>query len=493
MKTELLRGFSPPRGFEETLELDPLATSRWQYPETVRTSLPFSPSQGGALFLGYLERQGEKTYVGAPIDDRHGVTIAGARAGKGASFIIPNLLFYPGSVIANDPKGELARVTSRRRRELGQHVAIMDPFLDCGLPESELASFNPLDMVDARDENAVDEAGLLADALIMQEDGSGKHWTMSARNFLHGVILHVALRCIGHERTLPHVRKLITQDQQGLFGPGGLIDQMVETGGLCAQAANSLAGKADNERSSVLSTALEQTAFLVSPAMARGLGQSSFDIDGLKTAASGLTIYLCLPARRLGTHSRFLRLLLTVAIARMESVSNRSATQPTANGWPVLFMLDEFPALGHLEVIERAAGLMAGYGVKLWTVLQDLNQLRRDYPKSWETFLGNTGMIQSFGNTDETTCAYISKLCGETETLSPSLPELSERERGGGKHGLNTSVTVAPLLRADEVRRYFARDTGRQLVAIPGQHPIALQRAAYFDPAHNLLFGGKYD
>lgn len=492
-KNELLNGFTPPRGFHDVLEVDPVATSRWQHADAVREALPFNPEEPGSILLGYLPGKRRKTYLGIPIDDRHGITIAGARAGKGASFIIPNLLFYPGSVIANDPKGELARVTARRRRELGQNVAILDPFLDCGLPESELAAFNPLEIVDARDENAVDEAGLLADALIVQEQGSGKHWTTSARNFLHGVILHVALTCIGSERTLPRVRSLIAQDETGLFGEDGLIDQMVATGGFCAQAANSLAAKADNERSSVLSTALEQTAFLASPAMARGLGQSTFDIDDLKRSANGLTVYLCLPARRLGTHSRFLRLLFTVAIARMESVPNVAPAQATASGWPVLFMLDEFPALGHLDVIERAAGLMAGYGVKLWTVLQDLNQLRRDYPKGWETFLGNTGLIQSFGSTDETTCAYISKLCGETETLSPSMPELSERERGAGKYGLNTSVTAVPLLRPDEVRRYFARDTGRQLISIPGRQPIAIQRAIYFDPDHEKLFGGKYD
>ena len=142
------------------------------------------------------------------------------------------------------------------------------------------------------------------------------------------------------------------------FGQGGLIERMQETGGFCAQAATSLIAKSDNERSSVLSTALEQTAFLASPAMARGLGTSTFDIDALKTSESGLTVYLCLPARRLRTHSRFLRLLLMVTLARMEAVPNVSATQATANGWPVLFMIDEFPVLGHMDVIESAAGLM---------------------------------------------------------------------------------------------------------------------------------------
>ncbi|MGD1955725.1 MAG: type IV secretory system conjugative DNA transfer family protein [Sphingomonadales bacterium] len=483
--------FHPPRGYGEGLQLDPLATSRWQTGGEIADALAYDPNKEDRIILGFREGKRRNTYLGVPIDDRHLVTIAGARSGKGTSSIVPNLLFYTGSVIANDPKGELARITAKHRAaKLGQQIAIIDPFLDSGVPEGDLAAFNPLDIIDPEDENAIDEAGLLADALVVQETGSGQHWTMAARNFLHGVILYVALECIGRERTLPHVRELITQDDEGF---NDLLSRMVETGGYCAQVANSIASKSDNERSSVISTAVEQTSFLASPAMMRGLGTSTFDMDALKTSAKGLTVYLCLPARRLAKHKRFLRLLLMVALSRMEAVPNVSVTQATANGKPVLFMLDEFPVLGHMDVIETAAGLMAGYGVKLWTILQDISQLQRDYPKSWQTFLGNTGLVLNFGSTDEATCAYMAKLCGETETLSASLPELSERERGAGKIGLNQSVTVAPLLRPDEIRREFARDGGWAIVFQPGKHPMPVRRANYFDSQHKAIFGGKYD
>lgn len=48
-------------------------------------------------------------------DDRHVMTVAGSRAGKGISLIIPNLLFYEGSAVVIDPKGENARITAGRR------------------------------------------------------------------------------------------------------------------------------------------------------------------------------------------------------------------------------------------------------------------------------------------------------------------------------------------------------------------------------------------
>src|SRR6478672_12825553 len=59
---------------------------------------------------------------------RHVCTFAGSRSGKGRSAILPNMLHYPGSVLATDPKGELATVTARRRAAMGQAVHVLDPF-----------------------------------------------------------------------------------------------------------------------------------------------------------------------------------------------------------------------------------------------------------------------------------------------------------------------------------------------------------------------------
>ena len=38
--------------------------------------------------------------------------------------------------------------------------------------------------------------------------------------------------------------------------------------------------------------------------------------------------------------------------------------------------------------------------MKLWTVLQDLTQIKRLYKESWETFIGNAGIHTFFGNVD---------------------------------------------------------------------------------------------
>jgi type IV secretion system protein VirD4 len=115
--------------------------------------------------------------------------------------------------------------------------------------------------------------------------------------------------------------------------------------------------------------------------MKRVLTTHSFKLEDLKRER--VTVYLCLPATRLATHGRWLRMMVGLTLEAMER------TGPLAKGKPpVLFCLDEFAALGHMESIEKAAGQIASFGVKLWPIVQDLTQLQRDYKQAWETFRG---------------------------------------------------------------------------------------------------------
>ena len=88
----------------------------------------------------------------------------------------------------------------------------------------------------------------------------------------------------------------------------------------------------------------------------------------------------------------------------------RTPAKPPA---PVLYLLDEFAALGHLAPVERAMGLMAGYGVQLWPILQDIHQLRATYGQRAGTFLSNAGVLQVFGVNDHDSARLVSDLLGQ--------------------------------------------------------------------------------
>ena len=112
-----------PRGLPSQDDLDMHAPKARWYAENEILSAKAGHYSPDKIFLGKVGSQ----LIGIS-DDRHMLTIAGSRAGKGRSCIIPNLLHYSGSVLVIDPKGENANLTAVRRKALGQSVHVLDPF-----------------------------------------------------------------------------------------------------------------------------------------------------------------------------------------------------------------------------------------------------------------------------------------------------------------------------------------------------------------------------
>jgi type IV secretory pathway TraG/TraD family ATPase VirD4 len=65
-------------------------------------------------------------------------------------------------------------------------------------------------------------------------------------------------------------------------------------------------------------------------------------------------------------------------------------------------------------------GIGRGYGLRIWPVLQDLNQLKELYPERWETFLSNAGAQIFFAPRDLTTQEWVSKRTGTKEIVRAS-------------------------------------------------------------------------
>ena len=147
----------------------------------------------------------------------------------------------------------------------------------------------------------------------------------------------------------------------------------------------------------------------------------------------------------------------------------------------MLFVLEEFPVLGYMRQIEAAAGLMAGYNVKLWTVMQDLSQIKALYPKSWETFLGNAGIVEAFGNTDSVTLDYLSNRLGMTWAMQRQPENLTLQAKASGQPNEREQIISVPLMASYEIAQAFARDHGNKLVMIAGEKPFALKRIFWKD------------
>lgn len=428
--------FQPPRGVGDSknpVSKDQLlATASWKVVDSIY--------QKGSIYLG---RNAQGDMVGIN-DDRHIFTAAGNRAGKGTSLIIPNLYLWEGSAVVIDPKGENAAITAQHRASKSGHkVVAIDPLGEAGLDDAYLGYYNPLDIIDINSDEAIDSAGMIADSLIVKANSKDMHWDESARDLIMGVILHVCDTEEGEMRNLGRVLQLLNKGDpefaqvlliaetekhkddedympippngfDALWSHMALTDAINENvSDLIQGAARSIQEMGDNERGGVLSTARRNLRFLGTPKIKHALSRTNFDIDALKTSKGGMSIYLCLPARMFPTHARFLRLIISLLLFRMEEIG---LAKPVS-GHAILFVLDEFAALGHMEMLEKAAGLMAGYGVKLWPIVQDLSQMQKHYKESWQTFLANAGVMTFFANSDLTTLDWLSKRIGQTEII----------------------------------------------------------------------------
>jgi type IV secretion system protein VirD4 len=449
----------PPRGSGKPDRLEFTPHQTWISPDELGDSWTWSP---GKVLLGEWNNRLLGRY-----DDRHMVTVAGTRSGKSYTVLGPNLRRYPGSCIVLDPKAELVKSTASARRALGSRVIVLDPFGETGGPS---ANYNPFhELGDRREQDMAADALLMADALIIANE-KDPHWTESAKNLIRGISLYM----LAVDRPGAHLGRLRQALHLDVDGLKELLKAMAAAdsdlfSGIIRNVGTAYLGKLEatpTEFQSILSTAQEQTAPLddIVPISKH----SDFRFGDLRREM--VTVYLVLPGMRMGTHARWLRLLVQQAMAAMERYPG------DREHLPVWFVLEEFAALGYMRSIETAAGFMAGLGVMMWSVLQDFTQLRTHYPKSWETFLGNAGLIQAFGNSDVTTTEHLSKMMGSTQVIEAQDVFVNASQRAHGDTGRRENVRNVPLLEASEISYHFARDTNRQLVLMPGRPPIYMNR-----------------
>jgi type IV secretion system protein VirD4 len=405
----------------------------------------------------------------------HLMTVAPTRTGKGVGTVIPNLLTQDRSIICIDPKGENARITYRARSRFGP-VHVLDPFGVTGHPS---ASFNPLAGLDPASPDLAEDAATLADALVHDAPGeTGEaHWNEEAKALIVGLLLHILTLEPPERHTLAVLREHLTCAPDTFAAL--LVDMQASTGagGLVARFANRYAGKHVREASGVLSTAQRHTHFLDSPRMTAVLGRSDFAFGDLRNRT--VTVFLALPPDRLTTYARWLRLMVSQSLQDL-------VRAPDQSGTPVLYLLDEFAALGYLAPVERAMSLMAGYGVQLWPILQDVHQLRAAYGERAGTFLSNAAVLQMFGINDHDSARLVSDLLGQSTTIFAA----ESRNPGTFMTPVTTSVsdhhTGRPLMTPDEVRNLPQH---QQLLFVSGMRPTLANKLRYYaDPEFRGLF-----
>lgn len=400
--------------------------------------------------------------------DRH-VLIAGANGtGKTKRLGIPNLLESRGrSWLVIDPKGGLARLTAGPRARFGD-VVILDPFNVAGKGS---AGFNPLAELDPGSPSFNADAGLLAEALITVEGRDSSYWPKAARVLLAWLIMH-EVETARSRRAVPwlgNVRAALGEREAGNPAPSGIVADALDA---CQSQIEALRNKAgqytnlDKEVTGILNTAREQTEFLDDVPIAKDL-EGSYTFADFKRKPQ--TVYLTLPAKMLERQKSWLRLAISAAL-------RVCLDDPENKGVPAVFFLDEFAALGRLEVIERNLPLVREYGIQFMPVVQGFSQLEELYGKGWGKFIGNAGAVCCFAPGDDLTAKWMSDRIGEQIALMPSY-NLGQNPSGGFSSGVGYSHQRIPAMTPNQLQ---GMSDGTLFVALAGLTPVVFCHAPWW-------------
>ncbi|MBV8224951.1 MAG: type IV secretory system conjugative DNA transfer family protein [Verrucomicrobia bacterium] len=389
----------------------------------------------------------------------HVLCYAPTRSGKGVALVVPTLLSWTESVFVTDLKGELYELTAGWRQKYAHNKILrFEPAASEGS-----CCFNPLDELRIGTEYEVADVQNLA-LLIVDPRGvgvrPGDYFPEAAYSLLVGCLLHLC-----YKSRADGVRANFAALDEMLATPGqdikSLWIEMIgygHTGGrnhpAVGRMGQEMINMAANQASGVLSTTRNFLSLYRDPVVARNTSKSDFRIRDLMHHENPVSLYIVtqpVDKDRLRPLVRIIVNMIVRLLADKMAFEN-GRPKPTYKH-KLLAMIDEFPALGKLEILQQSLAFVAGYGIKCYLIAQDINQL-----KSRETGYGpdeaitsNCGIQCAFPPNRLETAEHLSRLTGQTTIIKEQVT------RSGRGMGVQMSASMSevqrPLLTPDECLR----------------------------------------
>lgn len=377
----------------------------------VAAARPRRALHGDARFAtaSEIERAGLTRQTGAPsiLVGRYGKRLlslpgqlsvmlsAPTRSGKGVGVVIPNLLNWPDSVVVLDIKGENFDVTAGFRAAHGQAVYAFSPF-DEGARSHR---WNPLSTVRTSPLHRVGDLLAIGQVFFPNDGGSTSSeafFNDQARNLFLGIGLYLletpALpRTIGEmlrqssgkgQPLKDHLTAAIRQRQEDASSSMPPLSEE------CVDALQRLLSNSENTLSSIVSTFNAPLVIFADAVVDAATSADDFQIEDVRRRR--MSVYVRIPPNRLANA----RPLLTLFFSQLVSLNTRKLpTQDKTLSVQCLLVNDEFVAMGRVGIISSAAAFLAGYNLRLLTVVQAMSQLDAVYgEKEARTFATNHGL-----------------------------------------------------------------------------------------------------
>lgn len=417
------------------------------------------PTASGVYVGGWEDPSGRFRYL-RHNGPEHVLTYAPTRSGKGVGLVVPTLLSWPASAVITDLKGELWALTAGwRQQHAGNKVLRFE-----AAAQNAGVRWNPLDEIRLGTDHEVGDVQNLA-TLLVDPNGRGleSHWQKTAFALLVGVILHALYRAKqeGTPATLPGVDQLLADPSRDI---GALWNKMTtyrhldgETHPAVGAAARDMLDRPEEEAGSVLSTAKSYLSLYRDPVVARNVSESQFRVRDLMHHADPVSLYIVTQPNDKARLRPLLRVLINLILRRLADRLTFADGRPTPQyRHRLLLMLDEFPSLGRLDILQESLAFVAAYGIKCYLICQDLNQLksRESGYGPDETLTSNCHVQNAYPPNRLETAEHLSRLTGQATVVKEQITT-SGRRSAAWHAQVSRSVheVQRPLLTPDECLR----------------------------------------
>ncbi len=402
---------------------------------------------------------------------------APTRSGKGVGIVIPNLLNWPDSAVVLDIKGENYAITAGFRAACGQRVFAFSPFDD----EARSHRWNPLSAVRTDELHRVSDLLAIGQVFFPNDAGgtsSEAFFNDQARNLFLGLGL-MLLESPELPRTMGEMLRQSSGKGQPLSAHlAQLISQRDEQQRPfsleCADALRRLLSTSDNTLSSIVATFNAPLTIFADPIVDASTSADDFRLEDVRRQR--MTVYVRIPPHRLSSAKPLLALFFSQLVGL--NTQHLPEHDPTLRH-QCLLVNDEFTSMGRVHVISSAAAFLAGYNLRLLTIVQAMSQLDAVYgEKDARTFATNHGLQILYAPREQRDADEYSAMLGQyTERATSRGRTQSFSGHGHTSVSRNESDQRRALLLPQEFK---ALGSERLVIVLENCKPILGEKIRYY-------------
>ena len=392
--------------------------------------------------------------------------VGGSGSGKSSSYTIPNAHQLLGSYIFTDPKGEIYDTTAGYLKDHGYEIKL----LNLVNPTSS-DSYNPLQHIQS--EIDVD---VIANTIVKGQKAEGSasdpYWDNMAEILLKALIYYLIAAAPPEEQNLASCAELVRAANNN--GGSNLLSDLMSRLPYDHPARmnyKSVEIASDKTYSSILSTLQSKLGKFDSKDIADVTSTNTIDFADIASKKTALYVVSS------DTHTAY-DFLLTIFFSQMIQQLYDFADK-NGGKLPIktFFILDEFANIGQIPDFDKKISTSRSRGISFSVILQNLDQLKAIYEKSYETIIGNCDTHVFLGSNSYATVEYFSKELGE-KTIKHNSKSIN-RNTLDVSTGFSESdqIMARALMTPDELRRM---DNNECIIFEKGLKPIKAKKFWYY-------------